>query len=112
MKPNARWRSWKLVAATVSRSFLTSSPTSCLKFLWSGIMLRSAISALALLGLTAGTIMGVADDEKKPGSFKIEAPGVRIEGRAPDARPAGRPVRASKVIGVKVLNADKTNLGT
>jgi sporulation protein YlmC with PRC-barrel domain len=60
----------------------------------------------------ACTIVGIADDEKKPGTFKVEAPGVRVEGRTGADRPFGRPVRASKVIGAKVMNADKTNLGS
>jgi sporulation protein YlmC with PRC-barrel domain len=73
-------------------------------------MVKTGICAFAALGLLACTLI-VADDEKKPGSFKIEAPGVRVEGRR-EAQAFGRPVRASKVIGAKVMNEDKTNLGT
>lgn len=76
-------------------------------------MLRTTACAFALMGFLACAMIGIADDEKKPGSFKVEAPFVRVEGRVgDDGASFGRPVRASKVIGAKVMNADKTNLGT
>jgi len=76
-------------------------------------MLRYVTCAFVALGLLAPVMSIGAEPPPKPGSFKIEAPFVRIEGRAPEDRAGfGRPVRISKVIGAKVVNADKTNLGT
>lgn len=76
-------------------------------------MSKTIACAFALLGFVACTMIGIAaDPPPKPGSFKVEAPFVRVEGRIADDTAFGRPVRASKVIGAKVMNEDKTNLGT
>jgi sporulation protein YlmC with PRC-barrel domain len=66
--------------------------------------------ALAAIAVFAFAQAGPADE--KDGTLKVQAPGVKVEGKIGiDRAPTGRPLRASKIIGAEVKNGEGTALG-
>jgi len=67
-----------------------------------------------LVAVAAGILAfaQAAGADEKDGTLKVQAPGVKVEGRlAIDRAATGRPIRASKIIGAEVKNSEGTALG-
>ena len=73
-------------------------------------MKKAFVLAAVAAGVFALVRCGTADE--KEGGLKVQAPGVKVEGKiGVDRAPASRPMRASKIIGAEVKNSEGTALG-